>query len=70
LAGCLTGALGVVQFAAPNVNQLFFFGCSCLLLAYLTVTSASLPRVVGVLMALAVAGWLLLAHPSALRRLS
>jgi Domain of unknown function (DUF4386) len=69
LAGCLVGVLGIVHLALPQINQLFFFACYCLLIGYLIVRSSFLPSALGALMILAGGGWLVflvpMAHPLA-----
>ena len=49
---------------------LIFFGCFQLLLGYLIIRSTFLPRVIGVLIALAGAGWLTFLSPPVVRHLS
>lgn len=61
--GCLIGGLGVFHIALPYVNQLFFFGCYCLLLGYLIVHSVFLPRLLGALMIAAGFGSLIFLLP-------
>ena len=51
-------ALGGSQGAGANVNFVFF-GCYCLTLGYLVYRSSFLPRVLGVLLAVAGLAWLL-----------
>jgi Domain of unknown function (DUF4386) len=56
LAGCADG------YVAPplpfKVHPLVFFGCYCLLIGYLILRSTFVPRILGVLMAMAGLGWL------------
>ncbi|HTD34093.1 MAG TPA: DUF4386 family protein [Candidatus Elarobacter sp.] len=63
LTGCTVQALAIVH-RAPAHAALFFFGCYCILIGYLIFASAFLPRFLGVVMALAGAGWLLFLAPS------
>ncbi len=53
-AGCLVG----LQLFRFPLNSLVFFGCYCLLLAFLILRSRLLPRLIGILMAIAGVGWL------------
>ena len=57
LAGCVFMSLGLVHVNSP-ISPLWFFGLFCLLIGYLILKSTFLPRVLGVLMAAAGAGWL------------
>ena len=57
LAGCVFMSLGLVHVNFP-ISPLWFFGLFCLLIGYLILKSTFLPRVLGVLMAAAGAGWL------------
>jgi Domain of unknown function (DUF4386) len=56
LVGCTVGSL--------VVNPLVFFGFYCLLVGYLVIQSAFLPRALGVLMMFAALGWLTYLSPS------
>jgi len=58
LAGCMVGSLDVFHLPTYHVNSLVFFGPYCLLLGILILGSRFLPRILGVLMALAGLGWL------------
>ncbi len=49
---------------------LIFFGCFQLLLGYLIIRSTFLPRVIGVLIALAGVGWLTFLSPPVVKHLS
>lgn len=70
LAGCALGpASALLHFRLP-VNPLVFFGFYCLLIAYLIFRATFLPRVLGVLMALAGLGWLTFLSPPLANRLS
>jgi hypothetical protein len=63
-AGCLISALAVAHLTPVAVNPLAIFGLHCLLVGYLIVRSAFLPRVVGALMMLAGIGWLTFLWPA------
>jgi hypothetical protein len=63
LAGCLNDVLGLFNLAPYEISSLTFFGPYCLLLGYLIFRSTFLPRILGVLMALAGAGWLIFLSP-------
>ncbi len=69
LAGCAIGILGFLHLPKPGVNELVFFGCYCLLLAYLIFRSTFLPRFLSVLLALTGLGWLTFLSPSLGERL-
>jgi hypothetical protein len=64
LAGCALGVLRMLHLPSPNVNELVFFGCYCLLLAYLIFRSTFLPRFLSALLAIAGLGWLTYLSPS------
>jgi hypothetical protein len=64
LVGCVTGALGAFNVAPFHVNSLVFFGAYCLLIGYLIFRSTFLPRILGVLMALAGLSWLTFLSPA------
>lgn len=64
LTGCAVGALSTFHLSGFPIHSLVFFGVYCLLLAYLILRSALLPRWVGVLMAIAGLGWLTYVEPS------
>jgi hypothetical protein len=57
LAGCAVTVLNLFHLAT-QISPLLFFGPYCLLLGYLIFKSTYLPRILGVLMALAGLGWL------------
>jgi hypothetical protein len=59
LAGCANDVLGILDLASFKISSLVFFGPYCLLIGYLIIRSAFLPRILGVLMALAGVGWLI-----------
>ena len=63
LAGCAIGILGFLHLPRPGVNELVFFGCYCLLLAYLIFKSTFLPQFLSVLLALTGLGWLTYLYP-------
>ncbi|MFZ0314944.1 MAG: DUF4386 domain-containing protein [Candidatus Korobacteraceae bacterium] len=62
LAGCVVMSVGLFYPTLP-VSPLLFFGPYCLLIGYLIFRSSFLPRVLGVLMALAGLGWLAFLSP-------
>jgi hypothetical protein len=66
LVGCANDVLGLFNLAPYKINSLVFFGPYCLLIGYLIFMSAFLPRILGVLMALAGLGWLLFLSPLAI----
>jgi hypothetical protein len=65
LVGCANDVLGLFHLASYRINTLVFFGPYCLLIGYLIFTSTFLPRILGVLMALAGLGWLIFLSPLA-----
>jgi hypothetical protein len=67
LAGCANDLLGLFNRAPYKINSLVFFGPYCLLIGYLIFRSTFLPRILGVLMALAGVGWLIFLSPLANR---
>jgi hypothetical protein len=56
LGGCVDMSLGLLHLDS-SVNPLLFFGPFCLLIGYLIFRSSFLPRILGVLMAVAGLGW-------------
>jgi Domain of unknown function (DUF4386) len=58
LAGCAVTVLNLFHLAT-TVSPLLFFGPYCLLLGYLILKSTFLPRILGGLLVLAGAGWLI-----------
>jgi hypothetical protein len=65
LAGCGNEVLKLLHLAPYKINSLVFFGPFCLLIGYLIFRSTFLPRILGVLMALAGLGWLIFLSPLA-----
>lgn len=64
LAGCALGVLRMLHLPSPHVNELVFFGCYCLLLAYLIFRSTFLPRFLSALLAITGLGWLTYLWPA------
>jgi len=58
LAGCADGVLNARHLLPVHIHPLVFFGCYCLLIAYLILRSSFLPHFLGLLMAVAGLGWL------------
>jgi hypothetical protein len=65
LVGCAKDILGLFNIVPYNISTLVFFGPYCLLIGYLIFRSTFLPRILGVLMALAGLGWLIFLSPLA-----
>ena len=65
LVGCANDVLGLFNVAPYKISSLAFFGPYCLLIGYLIFRSTFLPRILGVLMALAGVGWLIFLSPLA-----
>ena len=63
-AGCVVMALGLFHLASSPISPLLFFGPFCLLIGYLILKSSFLPRVLGVLMAVAGLSWLAFLLPA------
>ena len=63
IAGCVIGAISLFYIPASRISPLIFFGPYCLLISYLILRSAFLPRILGVLMVLAGLGWLVFLSP-------
>ena len=70
LLGCAMGPLSLFHLVPVRINSLVFFGFYCLLIGYLILRSAFLPRILGVLMAIAGVGWLTFLSPALGNRLS
>jgi hypothetical protein len=62
-AGCVIGTIAIFDPVTPLISPLWFFGPYCLLIGYLIFKSTFLPRILGVLMALAGVGWLIYLSP-------
>jgi hypothetical protein len=65
LTGCANDVLSILKLDRYKIDSLVFFGPYCLLLGYLILKSTFLPRIIGVLMALAGLGWLIFLTPFA-----
>jgi hypothetical protein len=65
LTGCAKDILGLFNVVPYKISTLVFFGPYCLLIGYLIFRSTFLPRILGVLMALAGLGWLSFLSPLA-----
>jgi hypothetical protein len=70
LAGCVAGVIDLFPRMEPHVNPLYFFGPYCLLIGYLILGSAFLPRILGALMMLAGVGWLAFLIPPVTKHLT
>jgi len=64
LTGCVVMTLEQFHVAPLSMSPLLFFGPYCLLIGYLILRSTFLPRILGVLMALAGLGWLAFLSPA------
>jgi hypothetical protein len=65
LVGCAIDVLNLFHPVPYRIRSVEFFGPYCLLLGYLILRSTFLPRILGVLMALAGLGWLVFLSPLA-----
>jgi hypothetical protein len=70
LIGCALSILGFFHLASPSLNPLIFFGCYCLIIAYLIIRSSFLPWILGALMAFGGLGWLTFISPALSNALS
>lgn len=70
LVGCAFGPLRALLHFDFAINPLVFFGFYCLLIGYLIFGSTFLPRILGVLMAIAGLGWLTFLSPRLANHLS
>jgi hypothetical protein len=70
LAGCAIGILDLFDLAPSSLSPLLFFGPYCLLLGVLILRSIFLPRLLGLLMALAGVGWLAFLLPPVAQHLA
>ena len=70
LLGCAQSILGSFDQDLFGLNPLMFFGGYCLLIGYLILRAAFLPRILGGLMAFGGLGWLTFASPALSRSLS
>ena len=66
LLGCANDLLTLLNLVPYRISSLVFFGPYCLLLGYLIFRSTFLPRILGVLMAVAGLGWLIFLSPLAI----
>ena len=64
LIGCTLSILDLFHLGLPRLNPLVFFGCYCLLIGYLILRSAFLPKILGALMAFGGLGWLTFLSPA------
>lgn len=65
LVGCANDVLGLFNLISYKISSLVFFGPYCILLGYLIFRSTFLPRILGMLIALAGLGWLVFLSPLA-----
>jgi uncharacterized protein DUF4386 len=70
LAGCAVSILVAFHVRVVPINPLAFFGCYCILIGYLIVTSSFVPRALGIALAIGGVSWLTFAIPSLARALS
>jgi len=66
LMGCANDLLTLLNLTSYRISSLLLFGPYCLLLGYLIFRSTFLPRILGVLMAVAGLGWLIFLSPLAI----
>ena len=59
LAGLVIGTLSLFHLISSPINNLVFFGFYCLLIGYLIFRSTFLPRILGVLLAIAGCGYVI-----------
>jgi hypothetical protein len=64
LVGCVLLTLDLTRPTIPTVSPMLFFGPYCLLIGYLIFRSTFLPHILGILMAIAGAGWLVYLIPN------
>jgi riboflavin transporter FmnP len=64
LVGCIVMTLELFRPSSLATNPLLFFGPYCLLIGYLIFKSTFLPHILGILMAIAGAGWLIFLVPN------
>lgn len=69
LVGCIAGALETLHLSPIPIHSLVFFGVYCLLLGYLIFRSGFMPRLIGVLVAIAGLGWLTYISPHLAKQL-
>jgi hypothetical protein len=62
-AGCIFSVMQTLRLTHFVISPLVFFGFYCLLLGQLIVRSGFLPKILGVLLVVAGAGWLLFLFP-------
>ena len=63
LMGCAISALGPFHLLPSYISPLVFFGVYCLLIGYLVIRSAFLPRILGALMMFGGLGWMTYLSP-------
>jgi hypothetical protein len=64
LAGCALGAMDALHVNPIHMNTIILFGFYCPIIGYLIFRSGFMPRILGVLFALAGAGWLTYLSPA------
>ncbi len=70
LAGCVTGIVRLLNPGALPISSMVFFGVHCLLIGYLSLRSAFMPRIIGVLMVIAGLMWLTNVAPQLAKSIS